>query len=181
MEKVNTNLVAREIVLFLKHLELVSKITNKENGDITNYCGFTFGKPAKGSYVLLEDGTINVDLDFSSDTWHWGSKKEKIDTDLDGIKANIDTWKWMNNNQEGFIRLLNIDMVDFEELKRILMEKYGIDFNVSYGERVFAETKVNGSEDRISSAVCIFNVIDSHMVINGNVKQLISEQGTKTL
>ena len=85
------------------------------------------------------------------------------------------------NNQEGFIRLLNIDMVDFEELKRILMEKYGIDFNVSYGERVFAETKVNGSEDRISSAVCIFNVIDSHMAINGNVKQLISEQGTKTL
>ena len=177
MEKYNTNLVAIEIVLLLKHLELISRITNKENGEITEYSSLSFGTPSKGFYSLLDDGTIDIDLDFSSNTWHWGSKKDtKIDVDLDKVETDIDTYDWMNNHQKGFIRLLNKDMVDFEELKKILMERYGIDFNISYDEKVYAETKTNGSEDRVSSAVCIYNVIDSHMIIKGNIKQLFNAQ-----
>ena len=178
MEKFNSNLVAQEIVLYLTKIALLSKIKGENSGSVTNDTSFTFGKPSKADYVLNEDGTLDVEISFSSNTWHWASNDEtqNVDVNLDLIEEKIDTFKWMNNHQKGFNRLLKRDCVDFEELRNILFNKYGIAFELSYDEKTYSETRWNGSDDNYSSAVAIFNVINSEIFIRGNVKNLIEQE-----
>ena len=173
-----TNLVAEEVMLYLSHLDLVSKIKGEQKGVATEYSALSFGKPSVAKYEMTEDGIINADLDFSSVTWDYDyDNKVKEDINLDNEALNpMDTWKLMKGkNQIGFYRRLKTDMVDFDKLRNILSEKYGINFNLTYDEKIYSETKWNGSDGEEIDNRVVYHVIDSHMYMAGRAMNLEEE------
>ena len=176
--KYDSNLIAYEIRLYLEQLELLSLIIDEKKGDTKNYSSLSFGTPSNVKYEIMADGSIKVDLDFSSVAWTWNEDKNtKIDVNLDYEKNKpIDLWTWMRVKGNGFIRKINKDVVDFDEVKDILKEKYGIECNFSYDEKTYSLTHTNGSDDMISSMRCVYYKVDSKLSLFRKNKYLNNNQ-----
>ena len=167
-------LVADEIKLYLEHLNLIAGITGKQTGDATSYSAFSFGKPTKVEYQLDEEGNMLANLDFSTINWDWNNDENfHADVDLDHEEHGYEIYTdWMRNHSGEFSRNINLGLVDFDAVKECLNEKYGIDFSLSYDEKTYSKTHVNGSEDYVSENRCVYYKVDSQMYLKGKVQRL---------
>ena len=175
-DKMKLYLVAEEVNQYLNHLQLISKIKGEVKGNAAKYSAFSFGKPTMANYVIGEDGTINVDLDFSSATWDYDYDK-KIKADVDLSKNPVpDSWKWMRGKQQrSFVNYIDPSMVDYKELSEVLAERYGINMNMTYDKKIYEETKWNGSDGEEIDNRVVYHVIDSHMYMAGRPMNLEEE------
>ncbi len=174
-----TELVADEIASYLYHLEIISKIKNETKGTVTEFSALSFGTPSSASFEITDDGIINVDFDFSSTAWDYDDdNKITEDVNLDVESLNMpDTWKWMRGKQQSrFDYKFKKGMFDTEALKAVLLQKYGINCNISYDEKVYSETRANGSDGMESEDRFVYFVVDSHMNVKGNTRYLNQDQ-----
>lgn len=175
----NAPLVAEEIKLLLARLKILSMVKRIKKGSVTEYGALSFGIPASAQFEIVDDGVINVDIDFSSVNWEWENDDSvKADVDLDTVNdPGIAYWLWMNNNEhKGFTHRLNKDVVNFDMLKAILKQKYDIDFDLSCDEKTYSKKHMSGTDDIVSENRCIYYKVDSHMHISGNLKNLAYNQ-----
>ena len=171
----SSELIADEIKLYLEHLDLISRNLNEKEGNVTDYSNLSFGKATDAKYKISDDDYINALLNFSTATWEWDDKEnpKTVDVDLDAqenryMYNTIMIFTQCHNN--GFIRTIDKDSVNFEEVKNILMEKYGIELVFSYTEKTYAKTYTNGSDNIISRDRAISYIVDSHLFLRGKVK-----------
>lgn len=139
-------LTAEEIYNYLRHVEIVSLMNNEAKGDVSKYSVFSFGTAASADFTIDEEDKYVVNVDFSSQVRRYPSEQKRLDYNID------------------------YKSVDFEAVKEILMNKYGIEFGLSYDEKVNTETVWNGSGDMETSYDMTNYNIDSHMIVRGRTK-----------
>ena len=142
---IRTNLVVDEVYNYIQHLGLIAGITGQTVGDATKYSVFTFGSAVKANYALDAEGNITVDADFSTEASRYPGETKTFD------------------------RRINPDLADFNEVRRVLMEKYGVEFGLSYEDEQYTIAETNGSGDMISTVDKTHYNIKSHMAIRGRL------------
>lgn len=149
-----TQYTADELYNYLEHINILASIKGSINGDVTDFSAFSFGKAASAQYRIDEDGTITVNLDFSS-----------VDKAYDSSSISKSE------------RRIDPSLVDFDVVSDDLMSKYGVMLNFSYHEGETEEKEWNGSGDMEEERTVVKHVVDSKMVLSGKLLEKKPQEG----